>query len=156
MSNQLSPELLLQLFKQESNDPLLSLLTLSHPSFSTIRLVNNTKDVVSRGDTYSAFPFTLSLPIDDGETNRQVSIEFDNVGLTLIEPIRSVITPINVKLELILASLPNSVQMSLEELKIYDITYNRKTISATLLIDTFLYTDLTSETYTPQNFPGIF
>lgn len=157
--NILTPELLAQLYAQESNDPFLTLVTLSHPSFaSDILLVNNTADVVSRTNTYSAFPLKITLPVDDGEKTREASIEFDNVSLELIDELRSVTnTPrINVKLELVLASLPNDVQMSLEELKIGSISYNKKVISAKLVMDDFLNTELTSEKYGPSNFPGLF
>lgn len=155
--NNLSPNLLAQLFAQESNDPFLMLLTLSHPSFpAPIYLVNNSVNVTSRSNVYLAFPFTFKLPVDDGETAREVQIEFDNVGLDLVEWIRSVTDPIDVKMELILASIPDDVQVSLEELKIGNINYNQRRISARLYLDNFLNTELTSERYYPSNFPGLF
>ena len=124
MSNQLSNQLLAQLFAQGSGDPFLTLVTLSHASFSApIRLVNNSVNIISRGDTYLAFPMKIKLPMDDGESAREVSIEFDNVSQYLLDGFRSVTTEIGVKIEMILASLPNDVQMSLEELKISSVSY---------------------------------
>lgn len=155
--NNLSSALLSQLFSQESGDPFLTLITLSHSSFSSpVRLVNNGSDIVSRGNTFKSFPVRITLPVDDGETAREIAIEFDNVSLFLLDSLRSVTTPIEVKLEMILASLPNDVQIELSELKIQNISYNSTTISAKLLMDDFLQTALTSEKYTPTNFPGIF
>ncbi len=154
--NILSPEVLAQLFSQESNDPFLALVTLSHPSFTTLRLVNNSQNIVSRGNTYLAFPLKFRLPVDDGESAREVQMEFDNVGLELIDEIRSVTTPIDVKIELILASLPNAVQTSLEELKISNISYNSKVITAKLYMDGFLNVEMTSEKYNPSTYPGLF
>lgn len=157
MANTLSPELLAQLFSQESNDPFLTLVTLSHPSFiSIIRLVNNSQDIVSRGNTFSSFPMKIGLPVDDGESAREVEITFDNVSLAIISELRKVTTPIEVKLEMVLASIPDSVQMDFLELKIGNITYDANKISAKLYMDDFLYSGLTSETYSPNNFPGIF
>lgn len=152
----LSPELLTQLLGQSSDDPFVALVTLSHTSFSTIRLVNNGEDIVSRGETFQAFPFRFKLPVDDGESAREVQIEFDNVGLDLVDEIRSVTTPINVKLELVLASLPDEVQIELDELKISNVTYNKNTISARLYVDGFMNTQLTSEQYSPSIYPGIY
>ena len=157
--NTLTEELLEQLFSQESGDPFLTLITLEHPDFpAPIRLVNNTVDIVSRGNTYSAFPARINLPVDDGESNRQFSLELDNVGLELIDEIRTVVgdTQIQVRLESILASIPDEVQMSFEELKILSVTYNRFLIQATLGFDDFLNTELSSERYTPTNFRGLF
>lgn len=159
MSNQLSPQLLAQLYAQESSDPFLTLITLSHPSFpQDLRLVNNQENIVSNGNTFQAFPVRIQLPVDDGETVKEVLIEFDNVSLELIDEIRSVSSSerIGVKLEMILASLPNDIQISLEDLYILNITYNATIIQARIGLDDFLSTELTSEVYSPSNFPGIF
>lgn len=133
------------------------LVTLSHPNFtSDIHLVNNTVDVVSRGITFMAFPMTVQFPVDDGESTREFNINFDNVGLDLITPIRSVTTEISVKLEMVLASLPGEVQISQEDLKIQSINYNSKRIAAKIVLDDFLNTQMTSEIYAPTNFAGLF
>ena len=157
MANQLSPALINQIFSQESNDPFLALLTLNHDTFDNpIYLVNNSVDIVSNGITYTAFPFIITLPADDGETARNFKIEFDNVSLLLIEEIRSVTTPIQVKIEMILASMPDDIQMSQDELKIQNVTYNKQRVVATIIMDTFLTTEITSERYGPTNFKGLF
>ena len=155
--NNLSPALLAQLYGQESTDPFLTLVTLSHASFiAPVRLVNNSVAITSRGNVYEPFPMKITLPTDDGETARQVNLEFDNVSLFLVEKLRSVSTNIEVKLEMILASIPDAVQISLEELKIQSVTYDSKVVKASLFLDDFLQTELTSEKYSPTNFPGIF
>lgn len=158
MSNDLSSEMVAQLFAQSSNDPLLTLVTLNHSSFVTpIRLVNNTEAIVSRGNTFLGFPMKITLAPDDGEQAREVQIEFDNVSLYLVDALRSVdATPIEVFVEMILASIPNEVQISVEELKIRQIQYNRQKITARLYMDDFLNTAVTSEKYSPTNFPGLF
>lgn len=157
MPNSLSPEVIAQLYSQESDDPFLTLVTLSHPSFaSDIRLVNNTVSITSRGLEYLAFPMSIRFPVDDGESARDFSIEFDNVSLDLIDEIRSVTTQIGVKLEMILASLPDDVQIVQDELKIASVTYNAQRISARIILDNFLNVEMTSERYGPTNFPGLF
>lgn len=156
MANTLSPQVLAQLFAQESNDPFLTLLTLTHPSLSTIYLVNNTQNIISRGNTFLAFPFNITLPMDDGETQKELSLELDNVSLALVESIRTVIDPINVKLEMILASLPDAVQYEMDELKIQSLSYNRNRISAKLILDDFLNVEIPGEKYDPTTFPGLF
>lgn len=156
--NTLSNELLAQLFSQESNDPFLILVTLSHPSFaSDITLANNSENVVSRGVTFLSFPMKIVLPMDDGESGRQATIEFDNVSLSLIGQLRSITnSDVVVKLEMVLASIPNVVQMSLEDLKLGAISYDKFKIQADLVPDSFLDSGLTSEKYQPSNFPGLF
>ena len=156
MSNQLSPALLAQLYAQESDVPFLMLVTLTHPSFPTIRLVNNSEDMVSNGETFTAFPMRIRLPMDDGESTREVSIEFDNVSLTLIDELRTVTSPIDVKIDMILSSNPDDIQISLDELKMRNVTYNKQIVSARLYLDSFLNVELTSERYSPKLYPGLF
>lgn len=156
MPNNLSAELLAQIFAQESDDPYLALVTLSHPDLTTIRLVNNSVDIESRGNTFQAFPMKLKFPVDDGESAKEFTIEFDNVSLELIEEIRSVTTGISVTIEMILASMPDVVQYSQDELVIFSVNYNASRIVAKIILDNFLNTEMTSEKYAPNNFPGLF
>jgi hypothetical protein len=157
MSNTLTNQLLAQMFGQVSDDPFLMLVTVSHTQFPTpLYLVNNTVDIVSRGITYQAFPMEITLPQDDGETTREVSIVFDNVSLFLINELRSVTSPMDVKIEMLLASDPNTVQLSLEELKLRSVTYDKQKVSAKLYMDSFLNVELTSEKYSPTLYPGLF
>lgn len=155
MPNQLSNELKAQLFAQESGDPFLTLVTLSNATF-TARLVNNSRDIISRGNTFTAFPMKITLPVDDGETARTFSIDLDNASLALISNLRTVTDPIQVTIEMILASMPDVVQMSFDQLAIANINYNATKISAVVIMDNFLSIEMTSERYTPKNFPGLF
>jgi hypothetical protein len=155
--NQLSPELIAQLYAQESTDPFLPLLELSHPSFAeTIRLVNNTVDVVSNGNTYRHYPFRLVLPADDGETVRAVELELDNTSAELIDELRSIVDPVQCKITLVLASDLDTPQIVLDFLELRSIEYDSRNIKAVIVMDDFLNTEVPSERYTPTNFPGIF
>lgn len=156
MANQLSEDLRKQLFGQESEDPFLTLVTLSHANFSTIRLVNNYDDVTSRGHVYTAYPFRINMPPDDGESAKTAQIEIDNTTLEFIDEIRSSTTPIDVKIEMILASKPNIVQLELPMLKTGSVVYNTQSLVVTLVMDGFLQTSLDAERYTPSLYPGLF
>lgn len=155
MSNELSNELKRQLFLQESNVPFLTLVTLTHQTF-TARLVNNTEDIVSRGETFYGVPIKVNFPLDDGESAREFSLVIDNVSLEIITQMRSVTGNIGVKFECILSSIPNVVQLSYEDLTIKSINYNSKTIAAKIAMDSLLVTEMTSEKYTPLLYKGLF
>lgn len=156
MSRSLSTDLLNEFYGQESADPFLMLITLYQSSFGYLRFVNNSEEIVSNGMTFLPFPMKLTFPTDDGKTAREVEIEFDNVSLELIEEIRGSTKLIDAKVEMVLASNPDNVEIEMGELKIKHITYNQFTIRAKLRMDDFLNTELSSEKYTPTNFPGIF
>lgn len=153
--NELSNEVKAQMFAQESDDPFLTLVTLSNPFFIA-RLVNNSSDISSRGFTYTAFPMKIRMPVDDGDDVRDFSIEFDNTSLDLITSLRSVTGDIGVTVELILASMPNVVQMSYDNMLVKTISYNAQRVSARIVLDSFLAVQMTGESYTPTNFPGLF
>jgi len=152
----LSDNLISQIFAQGSNDPFLMLVRLTHTSFSDIYLVNNIDNVTSDGNVHQAFPMRVTLPVDDGETQREVALEFDNVALELIDEIRSVSDFIDVRIQMVLASDPDVIEIEIGEMKIRNIQYDQNTISAKLFIDDFLNIELTSEKYLPTNFPGLF
>lgn len=156
MSNTLSAALLAEMFSQDSSDPFLMLVTLTHEDITPIYLVNNTVNITSRGTEFIAFPMKIRLPSDDGESQRSVSIDFDNVSLELIDEMRTITNPLDVKLEMILASNPDEVQLDLQELKLNNIAYDKQKITATLFMDSFLDIAMTSEKYTPTNYPGLF
>lgn len=155
MSNDLSNELKAQIFAQESDDPFLTLVTLNHQSFQA-RLVNNSTDIISGGNTYIAFPMKIRTPVDDGETVRDFTIDFDNVSLDLIANLRSVTGDISVQIDLILASIPDVIQMTHTDLLIRSISYNAQRISARIVLDSFLAVEMTSERYTPSLYPGMY
>ena len=156
--NSLSTALLKQLFAQESEDPFLLLVTVSHPDFvgTYIRLVNNTEDIVSRGETFIAFPMRIKLSDDDGEREKEVSISFSNVSQELIMELRKITTPADVTIEMVLASDLNTVQIEYGELKMRNVQYNSQTIDAKLYMDSFLTVSIPHEKYTPTIFPGLF
>lgn len=147
-----------QLFTENSDDPLLTLFNLSHPDWDEpLYLVNNTVPITSNGIEYQPFPVRLRLPVDDGESSRKVTIEFDNVSRELIEEIRSV-TDVNISvfISVILASNPDVVEIEIGELKLKSVNYNAQTITASLYMDDFLNTELSSEKYSPTIYPGLF
>lgn len=154
----LSNSILAQLYAQESDDPFLTLFTLSHPDWSSdINWVNNTESIVSNGTTFEPFPISITLPTEDGETLQSIKIEFDNVSREVIEEIRSATeNNISVAMQMILASNPDVVEIELGEMTIVSVNYDAQKVTATLTLDDFLNTEITGEKYTPTLYPGLF
>lgn len=159
MSSELSAALKAQIFSQESTDPFLTLMTLTGPEGGpdfSYYLVNNTEDIISNGITYTAFPMKILLPSDDGESAREFRIEFDNASLLLLVALRSVTSPIPCRIDMVLASMPDIVQISATDLLIKSITYDKSKIIAKIVLDNFLSVAMTSERYSPSAYPGMF
>jgi hypothetical protein len=145
------------LVSQNTDEVFLFLLTLSHPDLSTpIRVVNNVENITSRSLVYQAFPFELILPQDDGDSLPQVVITLSNVSLEFIDEIRALNGALDVKLEVILASSPNTVEMSIDGMKTYTISYDTQSIQATCQVEDVLNMSFPNELYMPSNFPGLF
>jgi hypothetical protein len=135
----------------------LFLFEFNHPSFATpIRLVNNLEDIVSRGQEYMAFPLEMALPPDDGETLPAIEIKAQNASLELIDEIRSIVGPMDVRLELILASSPDYIEASIENMRVAAITFDKDEITMTLTVDDLLNTAFPKHRYLPSNFAGLF
>ncbi len=64
MSRTLSAAALAAILGQETSEVFVALAELSAVGMDTIRIAANGEDVVSGGDTYSAFPFRIDLPSD--------------------------------------------------------------------------------------------
>lgn len=63
---------------------LLALLKIDHASLSApVRLVNDTRDLGTLGDTYKALPFSLTLPNDKSREMPRARLQIDNVGRDL-------------------------------------------------------------------------
>ena len=156
MPRTLTQPTLTQLFLQESSDPFLMLLTLSHPSYPTIRLVNNNEDIVSRTNTFTALAMKIALPADDGESIPKMQIVLDNVPLELMDELRSTTTPANVAIEAVLASRPDIVEILITDLLLSNISYDNRKITATLGLNDFFNQRIPGEIYSPQLYPGMF
>jgi len=156
MARALTTPTLTQLFLQESSDPFLMLVTIQHPSYPTIRLVNNNADISSRGNIYTALAMKIVLPTDDGESIPKMQIALDNVPIELIDEFRSTTTPANVTIEAILASIPDVVEISITDLALTAIQYDQRKISGTLTLNDFFNQRIPGELYSPQYYPGMF
>ena len=99
---------------------------------------------------------TVTLSEDAEDVERTVSIVFDNVSLALIEQMRVSTNPLDAKIDMILASMPDDIQISIPDLKIRNVIYDAQTIKATLYVDDILNTGLPDEKYTPSSHPGLF
>lgn len=141
--------------KQNSDEVLITLLTFSGTGFDTFRVCNNDTDIVSRSNTFTAFPFSLKEP-GDGEDAPAAELQIANVDRQIGQAIDAADGPAYVLIELVLASAPDDVQKSFDGLEL------RSTSRSMLLVQGSLQSaQFTSEPYpkiraTPGRLPGLF
>lgn len=128
-----SPEFIANAVADSTDNPTLVLLTFDHDDLpEPIRLVRNRVDIVSRGETFTAFPFELTLPgaSDGGDTPARLSI--DNIDQRIVQTIRAISTPPTVLIEIVMGSDLDAVELQLPPFKIYAASADRNTLDIDL------------------------
>lgn len=145
-----------QIQATSSDVVLLCLLTFSLPGFDSLRVVNNSVDIVSRGQTYTAYPFRISLPNDDSERLPTVTLQIDNVAGEIMDYIRSLPEAPTLLLEVVSTIDLNVVEKSVGFLKLQAVSYDAMTVSGTLTLDNYLTRRFPASDYDAIQFPAIF
>jgi hypothetical protein len=134
----------------------LSLLTFSLPGKTPLRVVNNSVDVVSRGNTFTAFPFSITLPNDDSEKLPTVSLQISNLSGEIMDFVRSLPQAPQLLLEIITNVDLNVVEKSVGFLKMEQISYDALNITGALTVENILSRRFPAGDYSPVEFPALF
>lgn len=169
----LSPEAIKAMFSSETDEQLITLLTIQDPSQPNTpirladsysqRLTSLTTDdevvygVTSRGNNYIFLPLEITLPSEEDAGVGRCSVVLNYVTTEAIQLIRQHLTnPTQVNLELILASNPNYVEASFPGFYITNASYNSSQITLTLDMIDYTREPFPCYNFTPNYFPGLF
>lgn len=156
MARTLSPFAKREVMQLNSDNACLDLLTISHADLAQpIRLVNNNEDVVSNGNTYTAFNFAVSMPPEDPEKEPSITLTVGNVDRAITDALMSISSPANVKVETVLSSDPDTVEILKENLILRVASYNALEVTATIMSDDILAQAFPKHQYTPTQFKSI-
>ncbi len=154
------------LFAQQTDEVFAVLLTIEHSSFSQpVRISSDPKEdlpeagvkgIVSRGDEYIYPPFSLSLPSQDDTVLAKANISIDNVSREMISHVRGADSALSIKIEVILASDPDTVEISMSQFKLERVTYDALTVNADISVEYFDLEPFPARRFTPADFPGMF
>lgn len=139
-----------------ASDLPLVLIEIHHADLaSPILVVNNTVNVVSNGDTYTAFPFEISLPDSLEDAPPRARLRIDNVGREIGQAIRSISSPASVVISVIRQDDPDTVEMTWPAMSLRNVRYDVRAVEGDLSFE-----DLTREPYpahifSPAEFPGL-
>ena len=158
MPRNLSNKALQEIFSQNSSDPFLFLITFTHPNYlgQFFRFVNDLQNLTSRGNVFSAMAVKLTLPIEDGNSIPTITLEMDNVPLTIMTELRAQTAPFSVNIELVLASQPDILEMELSDMLLTKLNYSAEKLTGTLISDNLFAQKIPGSIYSPQHFPGLF
>ena len=152
------------MFAAQTDKTFLTLLTLTHPAAGnppapvTLRFVNNTEDVDQTGPTvtFKAFPFQIIFPASQADVLEVATLVIDNVDRGITTIIRNLPTPPSIKLEVVLADDPDTVQFGP-----LNFTWRVAEWDASIIQGELRYEELLAEPYpgdsvAPSTFPGVF
>lgn len=143
------------IYQTSTNEAFLWLLTITSAN-ETLRVVNNMEDVVSRGNTFTAYPFNISLPVEDGAKELALTLTIDNVDQMLVEAIRGFLEPPMMTLELVLSSDFNTVEKKIDFLRLANVEYDALQIRGSLKPINVLGNSFPASNYDPAQFPSLF
>lgn len=141
---------------QETDAVFLCLVTITHADLEhPIRVVNNIENITSRGDTFVALPFAISLPEEGGETLGVARLVVDNIDQQIVTALRTIMSPPTVMIEIILAGSPDTVELSLPNLVLRQASYTLTTVTGVLAWDEVM-TEPVAESITAFRFPALY
>lgn len=151
----LSAAALVSAHMQETGEVWLVLLTISHPSIATpLRFANNTQSVMSRGELFVAFPFEVELPSSEQDTIGEARLRIDNVDRMIVDTIRTILSPPDLKFEIVLASQPDVVEVFYDGLVLRNTTYDALIVSGGMKFEDIM-SEPVSLQMTPSRFPSM-
>ncbi|MBX5268542.1 DUF1833 family protein [Rhizobium sp. NLR17b] len=167
MSRDVSDRFRQAVYAQETDEVPICLLTVTHEDLEepiyissdpTTRLSDEplVYGTESRGEQYIFLPFEFTIPDDKSDSAPRVQLTMENIDRTLVALLRSFSTPPSVKMEVILASDPDLVEITVPVLQMADATFNDHTISSTTVADQLINEPHPAGQFTPGSFPGLF
>lgn len=134
----------------------LVLLTIDHDLLAQpIRLVNNNEAITSNGNQYIACAFDVDLPGEDAEGPISARLRVDNVDRVIVNTIRSINSPPQITLQVVLASDPDVVEVEYTGLILRSTDFDQFVVSGELRFEDIVVEPI-AETITPQHFRGLF
>lgn len=155
-------------FNQETDEVFAVLLTLtsdelteairvsSDPTQLIPELGNDIYGTVSNGNNFIFLPFEIWLPRDDKTGSVSAKLSIENVDRRIVAQARSVTKPISVKIECVLVSDPDTIEISFDNFQLSNVSYDTMTVDGDLTLNYWGLEPWPSNRFTPSNFPGMF
>lgn len=134
------------------------LLEISHAQLAVpVRVVNDTQDLVSNGDTYIALAFRVNLPDDVERALPRARLSVDNVGRELVQWLDASAGGKGSKVRImqVMRDTPDVVEADYT-LDLLNVKQNAVEVSGELGYEDTLNAPAILASYRPDNAPGIF
>lgn len=144
-------------FDQDTDEVWLVLVTIDHDDLTQpIRVVNNTEDITSNGDSYVGFPFDINLPDAREDAPPRARLVIDNVSREIAQAVRTISSPPVVTIQVIRAADPDTVEISWSSFKLRNVKWDVGRVSGDLTLEDFTSEPYPAGIFSPASFPGLF
>ncbi len=145
------------IYSQQTSEVFLVLLTIDHADLGApIRVVNNTVDIVSNGNTFIGFPFFIDMPQERDDQLARVTLTIDNVDRQIVTAVRSLTSAPSVVMEIVLASDPDTIEAGPFSFTMRDVRYDSLVVEGELSFEDVLNEPYPGDSFTPATHPGLF
>ena len=145
-----------ELYAAQSAEVWVQLITIEHAALVTpIRLCSNNEDIVSDGETFTAWDVPPILPVSTEGELPAVELAIGNVTRELTVALRAITTPITVTLEVVRASDPDTIEAQY----VYEsrtLRYAEDSVRIELGSESLMSERIPGDTYTRLTNPGLF
>lgn len=133
MANPVSDALKRAIYSGHTERVFIMLLEITHPRLiDPVRMTTDGQDTAHDGKTFLTFPFQVTLPDDRERSLPTAQLVIPNIDLSIIELIRSVDSPADVWMALVLDSDTEAIERGPWRLKLKDVTYDVEAIRGNL------------------------
>lgn len=140
---------------RETSEAALCLLTIFHPMIETFRLVKNTANVVSRGDTFNASYFEIDV-INDNDQPPRATLSLPNVDRTIGIELRKLVDPPQITIEVVSSAHLDEPIYRAARLMLRSLTMDPLTISGDLARQDYGSEQCGTIRITPARAPALF
>jgi len=155
-------------YAQETDEVFVTLITLDSdeleepiyicddPFERRVELGEDIYGIESNGNVFVFMPFDIWLPRDDKTGTVSAKISIQNTDRRIVEVARSVTKPVSVKIQCILASDPDTIEIEFNNFQLSNVKYDVMTVDGDLTLNYWGLEPFPSWCFTPANFPGLF
>lgn len=151
----LSATMLRAIFAGQTDQVILPLLTISGTGMDTVRVTSNATAVLSRTNTFAAFPFKVELPHQTEERPPSVRLTICAVSREIIAALRAITSAPTVLVEFVLASSPDTLEVGPFTFQLVTAEYDAITVEGELAYENILQEPFPYLAFTPNAFPGV-
>ena len=160
MTHTVSDSARAEILAQNRANAYLVLIEISHEDITTIRLVGNTEDVVSNGNTYSATHMDLPLPKEADDELPTQTLTVSNVDQTVLTALRTMghqtTARAVINAFLVRHSDPNTIERTTTDYELLSMKAGKGKIQMELGYQNILADNVSSYYFSPLGFPSIF